>query len=54
MLFRSQDLSQIKDYCVRSWQKIVEERVSLQDFIQAKEVRMGTYRCGSVLSSSYY
>ncbi|KZW02196.1 DNA/RNA polymerase [Exidia glandulosa HHB12029] len=47
MLFRSQDLSQIKDYCVRSWQKIVEERVSLQDFIQAKEVRMGTYSADS-------
>ncbi|KAH7102034.1 hypothetical protein BKA62DRAFT_701193 [Auriculariales sp. MPI-PUGE-AT-0066] len=43
MLFRSQDLSEIKQYCVRTWQKIQEERVSLKDFIFAKEVRMGTY-----------
>lgn len=50
MLFRSQDLSEVKDYCIRSWMKIFEERVSLQDFIFAKEVRMGTYRCARPLS----
>ncbi|KAG8828876.1 DNA polymerase zeta [Serendipita sp. 401] len=43
MLFRSQDLSEVKDYCWRSWTKVLEGRVSIQDFIFAREVRMGTY-----------
>ncbi|KAG6899936.1 hypothetical protein C0993_005136 [Termitomyces sp. T159_Od127] len=45
MLFRSQDLSAIKEYCCRSWTKLLQNKVSIQDFIFAKEVRMGTYRC---------
>ena len=44
ILFRSQDLSQVKDYCCTTWAQIIENRVSLQDFIFAKEVRLGTYR----------
>ena len=44
LLFRSQDLSKVKEYCWRSWTKILEGRVSIQDFTFAKEVRMGTYR----------
>ncbi|KAF9526453.1 hypothetical protein CPB83DRAFT_462528 [Crepidotus variabilis] len=43
MLFRTQDLSQIKNYCYRSWHKILENKAPVQDFIFAKEVRMGTY-----------
>ncbi|PFH54484.1 hypothetical protein AMATHDRAFT_134471 [Amanita thiersii Skay4041] len=43
ILFRTQDLTQIKDYCYQSWAKLMENRVSVQDFIFAKEVRMGTY-----------
>ncbi|KAG6911957.1 hypothetical protein DXG01_000205 [Tephrocybe rancida] len=43
MLFRSQDLSAVKDYCCRTWTKLFENRASVQDFIFAKEVRMGTY-----------
>ncbi|EJD47779.1 hypothetical protein AURDEDRAFT_144423 [Auricularia subglabra TFB-10046 SS5] len=43
MLFRTQDLSAIKSYCERTWYKILEGRAQLQDFIFAKEVRMGTY-----------
>ncbi|KDQ63750.1 hypothetical protein JAAARDRAFT_53942 [Jaapia argillacea MUCL 33604] len=43
ILFRSQDLSEVKDYCYSSWTKILENKVSIQDFIFAKEVKMGTY-----------
>ncbi|KAF7306933.1 DNA polymerase [Mycena indigotica] len=43
MLFRTQDLSKIKDYCVRSWQRILEGKVTIEDFIFAKEVRLGGY-----------
>jgi len=41
----------VKDYCCKSWYKILENRVSVQDFIFAKEVRMGTYRYVAQLSS---
>ncbi|KAI0825134.1 hypothetical protein BC628DRAFT_1321043 [Trametes gibbosa] len=44
ILFRTQDLSQVKDYCCRTWARILENKVSIQDFIFAKEVKMGTYR----------
>jgi hypothetical protein len=43
ILFRSQDLSEVKTYCLRQWAKILEGRVSIQDFTFAKEVRLGTY-----------
>ncbi|KAI8904535.1 hypothetical protein DFJ77DRAFT_480554 [Powellomyces hirtus] len=43
MLFRSQDLSEVKRYCHRQWAKILSGRVSLQDFIIAKEVHLGSY-----------
>ncbi|KAF9015170.1 hypothetical protein BDQ17DRAFT_1403881 [Cyathus striatus] len=43
LLFRTQDLSEVKDYCLRSWTKLLENRASVQDFIFAKEVRMGNY-----------
>ncbi|KAK0448381.1 uncharacterized protein EV420DRAFT_1751017 [Desarmillaria tabescens] len=43
ILFRTQDLSKVKDYCCRSWSKLLGNRASVQDFIFAKEVRMGTY-----------
>ncbi|RXW22945.1 hypothetical protein EST38_g2912 [Candolleomyces aberdarensis] len=43
ILFRTQDLSEIKEYCCRSWTKLLENRASAQDFIFAKEVRMGSY-----------
>lgn len=44
ILFRTQDLSQVKSYCYKTWSKILHNRISLQDFIFAKEVKMGTYR----------
>ncbi|KAH6917376.1 hypothetical protein BKA70DRAFT_332306 [Coprinopsis sp. MPI-PUGE-AT-0042] len=43
ILFRTQDLSQVKEYCCQSWTKLLDNRASVHDFIFAKEVRMGTY-----------
>ncbi|KAJ7071022.1 hypothetical protein C8F01DRAFT_1206632 [Mycena amicta] len=43
MLFRTQDLTKIKDYCLRSWQRILAGKVTIEDFIFAREVRMGGY-----------
>ncbi|SPO23464.1 probable catalytic subunit of DNA polymerase zeta UPR-1 [Ustilago trichophora] len=43
ILFRSRDLSAVKSYLQRQWKKILEGRVSPQDFIFAKEVRLGSY-----------
>jgi len=43
ILFRTQDLSEVKDYCCRSWTKLFENKAPVHDFIFAKEVRMGTY-----------
>lgn len=43
ILFRSRDLSTVKIYLQRQWRKILEGRVSPQDFIFAKEVRLGSY-----------
>jgi len=42
-LFTSQDLSLVKEYCQQQWRKILENRISIQDFIFAKEVRLGGY-----------
>lgn len=36
--------AQIKTYLQRQWKRILSGRVSIQDFIFAKEVRLGTYR----------
>eukprot|EP00879_Flechtneria_rotunda_P013763 GHRR01014376.1.p1 GENE.GHRR01014376.1~~GHRR01014376.1.p1 ORF type:complete len:427 (+),score=142.69 GHRR01014376.1:156-1436(+) len=43
ILFSSKDLSAVKDYCMRQWCKILSNRVSIQDFVFCKEVRLGTY-----------
>ena len=34
---------QVKGYLERQWHKILANRVSVQDFVFAKEVRLGTY-----------
>lgn len=34
---------QVKEYLERQWHKILANRVSVQDFVFAKEVRLGTY-----------
>ncbi|KAL2641863.1 hypothetical protein R1flu_009450 [Riccia fluitans] len=47
ILFDTQDLSQVKQYLQRQWGKILSGRISIQDFIFAKEVRLGTYSARS-------
>lgn len=47
-LFRTQDLSDIKAYLYRQWQRLLLGKVSIQDFTFAKEVKLGTYRSVSV------
>ncbi|KAM0040492.1 putative DNA-directed DNA polymerase [Helianthus debilis subsp. tardiflorus] len=41
--FENQEISKVKSYLVRQWSRILSGRVSIQDFIFAKEVRLGTY-----------
>jgi DNA polymerase zeta len=43
ILFRTQDLSEIKRYFQSQCTKIMMGRVSIQDFLFAKEVRLGSY-----------
>ncbi|KAJ9131444.1 hypothetical protein P3X46_035102 [Hevea brasiliensis] len=43
LFFEHQDISEIKGYLQRQWTRILSGRVSLQDFVFAKEVRLGTY-----------
>lgn len=43
LLFRTADLSQVKSYFQRQCSKIMQGRVSIQDFCFAREVRLGTY-----------
>jgi len=42
-LFRTADLSAIKRFVQKEWQKILQEDVTVQDFIFAKEVKLGSY-----------
>ncbi|KAK9473388.1 DNA polymerase [Dipodascopsis tothii] len=44
ILFRTADLSQVKAYFQEQCDKIMRNKVSVQDFCFAKEVRLGTYR----------
>ncbi|KAF2747546.1 hypothetical protein M011DRAFT_486395 [Sporormia fimetaria CBS 119925] len=43
ILFRTSDLSQVKEYFQSQCTKIMTGRVSIQDFLFAKEVKLGTY-----------
>jgi len=43
LFFEHQDLSEVKVYLQRQWSRILSGRVSLKDFVFAKEVRLGTY-----------
>ncbi|KAJ5111121.1 C4-type zinc-finger of DNA polymerase delta [Penicillium argentinense] len=43
LLFRTADLTQVKSYFQRQCSKIMQGRVSIQDFCFAREVRLGTY-----------
>ncbi|CAG7964298.1 unnamed protein product [Penicillium nalgiovense] len=55
-LFRTADLSQVKSYFQRQCAKIMQGRISIQDFCFAREVRLGTYSernlpAGAVIST---
>ncbi|KAJ3332294.1 DNA polymerase zeta [Blyttiomyces sp. JEL0837] len=53
ILFRTQDMSQLKAYLYDQWAKILTDRVSYQDFLIATEVRMSDYKVlppGAVVS----
>ncbi|KAG7673423.1 hypothetical protein KSW81_006633 [Nannochloris sp. 'desiccata'] len=43
LLFASGDLSAVRMYLEKQWTRILSGRVSISDFIFAKEVRLGTY-----------
>ncbi|KAL9379007.1 hypothetical protein Peur_027489 [Populus x canadensis] len=43
IFFEHEDISEVKTYLQRQWTRILSGRVSLQDFVFAKEVRLGTY-----------
>jgi DNA polymerase zeta len=49
ILFRTSDLSLVKDYFRRQCDKILSNRASIQDFCFAKEVKLGTYRLARLL-----
>ena len=51
ILFSSADLSAVREYLERQWTRIITGRVSIADFMFAKEVRLGSYssRPGSVI-----
>lgn len=44
ILFESKDLSKVKDYVLRQFVKILNNRVNVKDFCFAKAVRYGTYK----------
>lgn len=41
--FECQNIDEVQSYLRRQWTRILSGRVSLQDFVFAKEVRLGTY-----------
>ncbi|CAA0816819.1 DNA polymerase zeta catalytic subunit [Striga hermonthica] len=45
--FESQDIDKVREYMQRQWTRILSGRISLQDFVFAKEVRLGTYSAGA-------
>ncbi|GAA5923255.1 DNA-directed DNA polymerase [Sporobolomyces koalae] len=46
LLFRTSDLSLVKEYCQRQWSKLQAGDVSPQDFVIAKAVKLGSYAEG--------
>ncbi|KAF8821545.1 Dna polymerase family B protein [Cardiosporidium cionae] len=43
ILFSSKDLSLLKRYLLRQWQKILNEKISIMDFIFYKQCKLGSY-----------
>ncbi|XP_068662058.1 DNA polymerase zeta catalytic subunit isoform X2 [Aristolochia californica] len=44
ILFETRNIAQVKEYLQNQWTHILCGKVSLQDFVFLKEVRLGTYR----------
>ncbi|KAG9443713.1 hypothetical protein H6P81_015053 [Aristolochia fimbriata] len=44
ILFETQNITQVKEYLRQQWSDILCGKVSLEDFVFLKEVRLGTYR----------
>ncbi|KAK6204711.1 uncharacterized protein RJT21DRAFT_117159 [Scheffersomyces amazonensis] len=44
ILFDTKNLSQVKSYVMTQFQKIISNKISINDFCFAKEVRYGTYK----------
>jgi DNA polymerase elongation subunit (family B) len=47
-LFVTKDVSAVRRYVQRQFAKIMQDRVSLRDFVFAKEVRLGSYSANAV------
>lgn len=47
-LFESRNLSTVREFCQRQFTRILANRVSIQDFMFAREVRLGSYRTATV------
>uniref|UniRef100_K3ZPX4 DNA polymerase n=1 Tax=Setaria italica TaxID=4555 RepID=K3ZPX4_SETIT len=43
IIFEEQDLTKVRSYLERQWTRLLSGKVSIRDFIFAKEVRLGTY-----------
>ncbi|XP_054790438.1 DNA polymerase zeta catalytic subunit isoform X2 [Prosopis cineraria] len=43
LFFENKDLSEVRSYLQRQWKKILSSKVSIKDFVFAKEVRLGSY-----------
>jgi DNA polymerase zeta len=42
-------MGSIKEYVQRQWKKILQGRVSLEDFVFRKEVKLGSYKSAKSL-----
>ena len=47
-LFERRSLTEVREYVQRQFMRILANRVSLQDFMFAREVRLGSYRTATV------
>uniref|UniRef100_A0A0E0QCI4 DNA polymerase zeta catalytic subunit n=1 Tax=Oryza rufipogon TaxID=4529 RepID=A0A0E0QCI4_ORYRU len=43
IMFEEQDLAKVRSYLERQWTRILSGKISIQDFVFTKEVRLGTY-----------
>lgn len=47
-LFETRNLSAVRAFCQRQFTRILANRISVQDFMFAREVRLGSYRAATV------